>query len=506
VLLRPEFFHTYASGMIAGARRDPKGAGRLPLTEAEAGHGSQLRIPEMVRIRDRRCERRVLTATIDELVSKGTAQKVNTHEGSYLVFPRSLARIWKGAPRISERAGVCRFGGAVEDVFSSLVVRFLGLLPFYPESELWKNAAIFDASTGGRCGVLLEEEQGTNEGEITVFFDGEVMAETRRSFLRIARTHIEENGRNAVWRESQPVETSGQPQAPEVFFCHRLRDAPARNLRAIAKRLGERGIRPWLEEWEAHAGEAGQKRALQMQTSEVAAVFFDGRVTPALRGDCEALLRRGCAIVPVILPHAPKSFKALPEFLRKYVAVDFRDLETDPIDRLADGIVETWRTAKAAVKRPLPLPVKQTVFLSYCREDGPLASALRRWVTKRGHEVWWDRSIEPGEDWKQSILNALENSYAAIVCFSHQMVEKSRSGMYPEIMRAIEIANELPPDRTFVVPVRLTPCDIPSISLGGNRTIGDLQCFDFEGKPPTGRSIRGLVEALDKARRQANGG
>ena len=102
VLLQPAFFHAYAAAMIAGARMDPTGMGRLPMKEARSGYGQQISIPAITRIEDRKEERRILSVTIDELLTKSVAQEVSTNNNSYLVFPRSVDRTWQEDALLSD--------------------------------------------------------------------------------------------------------------------------------------------------------------------------------------------------------------------------------------------------------------------------------------------------------------------------------------------------------------------------------------------------------------------
>ena len=62
---------------------------------------------------------------------------------------------------------------------------------------------------------------------------------------------------------------------------------------------------------------------------------------PWQRHELESFLHefvdRGCPVIPVLLPDAPKQ-PMLPVFLKGLTWVDFRVQETDPIERLLWGI------------------------------------------------------------------------------------------------------------------------------------------------------------------------
>lgn len=65
------------------------------------------------------------------------------------------------------------------------------------------------------------------------------------------------------------------------------------------------------------------------------------------------------------------------------------------------------------------------IFLSYAREDRGTAQALARVLEQAGHEVWWDRHIESGEEFAGQIEAALNRAEIVLVAWSKESV-KSR--------------------------------------------------------------------------------
>jgi TIR domain len=111
----------------------------------------------------------------------------------------------------------------------------------------------------------------------------------------------------------------------------------------IANRLKERGLLPWLDEWELQPGMPWQ-RSLEEQIANVnsAAVFVGSSgIGPWQQHEQEAFLRqfvkRKCPVMPVMLRDAPKDPR-LPAFLDGMMSVDFRRLVPDPLDQLIKGI------------------------------------------------------------------------------------------------------------------------------------------------------------------------
>jgi hypothetical protein len=130
-------------------------------------------------------------------------------------------------------------------------------------------------------------------------------------------------------------------EAFDVFLCHNVADKPA--VIEIGRRLMSRGVLPWLDQWELRPGTPWQ-RVLEEQIANIrAAAVFVGRdgIGPWQRQELDGFLRefnkRGCPIIPVMLPGAVGE-PQLPLFLRGMTWVDFRASDPDPLDQLLWGI------------------------------------------------------------------------------------------------------------------------------------------------------------------------
>ncbi len=127
----------------------------------------------------------------------------------------------------------------------------------------------------------------------------------------------------------------------DVFLCHNGEDKP--RVKEIARRLKERGISPWLDEWELRPGLPWQP-LLEEQIEKIkSAAVFIGKagIGPWQRQEMYAFLsefvNRGSPVIPVILEDAPQR-PQLPIFLRGMTWVDFRKSDPDPLERLIWGI------------------------------------------------------------------------------------------------------------------------------------------------------------------------
>jgi len=63
------------------------------------------------------------------------------------------------------------------------------------------------------------------------------------------------------------------------------------------------------------------------------------------------------------------------------------------------------------------------LFLSYARDDAPMATKLVSALERLGHEVWWDALIEGGARFSRSIDEALEAADAVVVLWSEHSTE-----------------------------------------------------------------------------------
>lgn len=129
--------------------------------------------------------------------------------------------------------------------------------------------------------------------------------------------------------------------AYDAYMCYNAADKGP--VTEIALTLRECGIVPWLDEWELRPGIPWQE-ALENEIERIkSAVVFVGNkgIGPwqnrELRAFLEEFIRRGCPVIPVVLPSA-RARPKLPVFLRSFTWVDFRRSPAEALDRLIWGI------------------------------------------------------------------------------------------------------------------------------------------------------------------------
>ncbi|HEX9737483.1 MAG TPA: toll/interleukin-1 receptor domain-containing protein, partial [Thermoanaerobaculia bacterium] len=146
-------------------------------------------------------------------------------------------------------------------------------------------------------------------------------------------------------------------------------------------------------------------------------------------------------------------------------------------------------------KREKPV-TKKHVFLSYVRETSDDVQRLRDDLIASGETVWWDADIPPGANWKLAIRQALKDAYAFVLCLSQEMAGRDVSGAFPEIRDAIAVYRELAPGRIFIVPVRLSECEVPTFEIDSTTTLEDLQLVNLFPEAERPDALSRLVAAL----------
>jgi tetratricopeptide (TPR) repeat protein len=136
------------------------------------------------------------------------------------------------------------------------------------------------------------------------------------------------------------------------------------------------------------------------------------------------------------------------------------------------------------------------VFLSYSRQDAAEVSRLRNDLMVRGIDVWWDGNILPGQDWKHEVREAMKRSSAVILCLSARSQQRTKSYIYTEALDAIAAYRQRRPGEIFIIPVRLSSCEIPSIEIDDTRTLDRLHVVDLFPANRWERGIRRLVESI----------
>jgi TIR domain len=94
-------------------------------------------------------------------------------------------------------------------------------------------------------------------------------------------------------------------------------------------------------------------------------------------------------------------------------------------------------------------------FISYAREDRPAAMQIHAELVRLGATPWMDIvDLVGGQEWQIEISRALKTSSHFIALLSHHSVTK-RGYVQKEVRQALDILDQFPPGKIYVVPVRL---------------------------------------------------
>ena len=139
---------------------------------------------------------------------------------------------------------------------------------------------------------------------------------------------------------------------------------------------------------------------------------------------------------------------------------------------------------------------KKHVFLSYCHENTIEVRRLREELMAADEAVWWDGDIKPGQDWKLEIGKAMKSAYAVVLCLSEESEASATSGIYPEALEAINAYREYWPGSIFLIPIRLSDCEIPPIEIDSTRMLDRLQFVDLFPAERRANGVKTLLGAI----------
>ncbi len=158
---------------------------------------------------------------------------------------------------------------------------------------------------------------------------------------------------NRVTRPGQSGQQLGSPagyaqslaRRYDVFLSYSSRDRDL--VRSIAEALRQRGVNPWMDEWDLTFGKSFVEEIQQLLDHVKAVVVFFGAdgYGPWQRAEVEVAYDRAvrghCLLIPMMLPGV-SSATQLPGFLRRLHGGQIRgDQRNDEvIDRLAKAILE----------------------------------------------------------------------------------------------------------------------------------------------------------------------
>ena len=105
---------------------------------------------------------------------------------------------------------------------------------------------------------------------------------------------------------------------------------------------------------------------------------------------------------------------------------------------------------------------KLNIFLCHASVDKDRVRPLYRQLLNSGFAPWFDEvSLLPGQDWRQVIDQAIRGSDVVVVCLSNASIGK-KGFVQTEIRVALDVADEQPEGKIFIIPTKLEECPAPA--------------------------------------------
>lgn len=220
VLLQTEQINNYASAVVRSARDNADEIGAVPeraVLEAEIDFKDMERLEEAD-------EKILLRAMLQTFLDRSLCARVETDQGTQLVFPSYFKQDRPEAPEKPPVIVNYSFSGTLDEIYSTLVVRLHYTEPFEMD-ELWRYAADFKTQGGQRVGLHMLKQRD-DRAEIEVYFDADVPVDTKVAFIKYIHEHLKRYAEDATRVRS--------------YVCPHC-DEPLENRRAIRIRL-EKGL------------------------------------------------------------------------------------------------------------------------------------------------------------------------------------------------------------------------------------------------------------------------
>lgn len=145
------------------------------------------------------------------------------------------------------------------------------------------------------------------------------------------------------------------------------------------------------------------------------------------------------------------------------------------------AFLNIWLSQRLKKKR-----VNQQVFVVYAREDAAIADSVAAKLREAGFEPWIDRQqLRGGEEWRPAILQALQQSAAAVVLVSRNL---RQSGLTRTELRVAADVLQGQARQSPIIPVLLDDSEIPA-------SLRHIHAVDLNAEGGMDRLIDGLRAA-----------
>jgi len=184
------------------------------------------------------------------------------------------------------------------------------------------------------------------------------------------------------------------------------------------------------------------------------------------------------------MPENPHEYKSAILF--------FKNHNTCKIHIFNDKLLEFTRTLKTEYDKSMscaPSIQEQdspSVFICHAKADESHAEWLFDQFTGAGFKPFMDKIIEPGEDWNRRIEKTIKEADYFVVVKTKSLAKRVEGYVNKEIDLAIERLKYFQQYSTFIIPVKLEPCELEW------EEINKLQDADLTNKANIGKLISAI--------------
>ena len=158
------------------------------------------------------------------------------------------------------------------------------------------------------------------------------------------------------------------------------------------------------------------------------------------------------------------------------------------------------------------LPRRNSVFLCHAKEDEVEVLKVYEALNEHGFAPWIDcMDLLPGQNWEEEIPRVIEASDFMLVFLSGNSVQK-RGYVQKEFRLAEEVHGTIPQGKLFLIPVLLSPCDVPPRFArlhyaklyerdGMTKLLKSLGHTELDTKPEGQTSVLGQLHELNRQAR-----
>ncbi len=158
----------------------------------------------------------------------------------------------------------------------------------------------------------------------------------------------------------------------------------------------------------------------------------------------------------------------------------------EPKKAIDEWLAQVERSDQTRTDASVPKGRPPRVFICYEKGDAERTREIYDYLSDLGADPWRDKEkLVIGDNWEVEIQKAVRDADAFVVCFSSAF---DKVGFRQQEVRwAMEALRLRPPDRGFVIPFMLAPCELPDwcqpFHAGGDLT-----------RPTTHDELRRAVE------------